>query len=48
MRICHADKLGEPMEVPEAPDALRYEYDEGGCIQTGPDFGCVHHEDTGR
>jgi hypothetical protein len=25
-------------------DGAWYSYDEGGCIETGPEFGCVHWE----
>ena len=29
----------------EVLDAMRYSYHEGGTFWTGPDFGCVHHEE---
>lgn len=48
MRICNSDKLGESMDVPsDTIDGLQYQYDEGGVIQTGPEFGCVHFTPKG-
>lgn len=49
---CTNPKLGEYCDVRErlgadyesASDTLEYEYNEGGSIFTGPDFGCVHFE----
>jgi hypothetical protein len=39
-------KLGESDTVDaKHDDVLLYGYDEGGRIYTGPEFGCVHHED---
>jgi hypothetical protein len=29
-------------------DMLMYSYFEGGTFFTGPDFGCVHHEQNGE
>lgn len=43
-RICACPKICEPMDYDGADDSLVYEYDEGGEISTGPDFGCIHHE----
>lgn len=45
MRICEHPKLGDPSTVTNDADALRYEHDEGGMIETGPEFGCIHFEE---
>lgn len=44
---CYHDKLAEYTGRGScAPDALIYPYDEGaGHFWTGPEFGCVHHEE---
>jgi hypothetical protein len=39
--ICDHPKLTEG--VPDE-DGLAYQYTEGGAIQTGPKFGCIHWE----
>jgi len=44
--LCSHPKLGDDMDVDKsAGDALWYEWAEGGGIYTGPNFGCVHHEE---
>ena len=45
-RQCMCDKLGECGEVEKGSDTLVYQYNEGGGIDTGPDFGCVHFQPT--
>lgn len=40
-RYCSHGKLHEARNY--EPDALVYDYDEGGGFWTGPQFGCVHH-----
>jgi hypothetical protein len=42
--ICRSEKLTENWGQEHGADMLLYEYDEGGGFWTGPDFGCVHHE----
>lgn len=49
-RPCNSSKIGEPYHLYKRStdkdlDILSYTYDEAGYILTGPDFGCVHHED---
>jgi hypothetical protein len=39
--ICNCTKVVEG--TPEQ-DGLGYQYEEGGHQQTGPKFGCIHHE----
>jgi hypothetical protein len=43
---CRCPLIGESALScnPGRTDVLNYPYDEGGVIETGPDFGCVHHE----
>jgi hypothetical protein len=43
---CKSEKLTEPAGHDDETDMLVYSYDEGGVFWTGPDFGCVHHEET--
>lgn len=45
LRICGHPKLSDLGFVSGHSDSLAYEYDEGGLILTGPEFGCVHHEE---
>jgi hypothetical protein len=42
--ICRSDKLIEDWGQGHGADMLVYPYSEGGSFWTGPDFGCVHHE----
>ena len=44
--ICHHPKLADLGAVRgQGPDVLGYEFDEGVAILTGPEFGCIHHEE---
>ena len=43
-RACHSPKLMPPDDAEYGTDTLLY-YDEGSKFWSGPDFGCVHHED---
>lgn len=44
---CHNDaKLTEDYGQGHGADMLVYPYSEGGRFWTGPDFGCVQHEDA--
>lgn len=42
-RACLNPKLAESNKK---NDELGYPYDEGGCITTGKDFGCIHHTEV--
>ena len=42
--ICRSDKITEDHWGRHGSDWLVYPYQEGGYFWTGPDFGCVHHE----
>lgn len=45
--ICGSDKIAEESCYNwqgHGADMLVYSYDEGGEFWTGPDFGCVHHQ----
>ena len=45
--FCESVKINESCgEETYAPDMLCYTYMEGGAFWTGPEFGCVHHEDA--
>ena len=44
MRVCQSSKVVETGPWDGEDDSLVYSYDEGGYFQTGPKFGCVHHE----
>ena len=48
--------IGEPLQLPSVggdhsydgtytADRMVYSYDEGGDFWTGPEFGCVHHQE---
>jgi hypothetical protein len=43
--ICRSSKLDEDQGQGHGADMLVYRYSEGGQFWTGPEFGCVHHED---
>ena len=46
-RECTSPKLGDRDSVPrDGEDLLRYQYGEGGGIETGPEFGCVHFAES--
>ena len=42
--ICGSAKLVEDYGQGHGADMLVYPYSEGGEFWTGPDFGCVNHE----
>lgn len=49
MKECRSPKLMESGDqyrngFENARDVLIYSYSEGGYFNTGPDFGCVHHQ----
>lgn len=46
--ICMSPKLMEATYDDDnyAPDTLVYPYQEDGDFWTGPEFGCVHHEEV--
>jgi hypothetical protein len=44
-RVCDSQKLIGGLYESES-GTLSYEYDEGGCFYTGPEFGCVHHAEA--
>jgi len=47
VRVCECGKITEPMNLNgSALDAMIYSYDESGWFWTGPEFGCVHHEEV--
>lgn len=41
---CQNPLIGEDVNTGGRMDAAMYPYSEGGCIFTGPEFGCVHFE----
>ncbi len=41
----NGDKIAEDDGQDYLSDMLIYEYSEGGRFWTGPEFGCVHHEE---
>ena len=42
--ICSSDKIVEDYGQGHGADMMVYPYAEGGEFWTGPDFGCVHHQ----
>jgi hypothetical protein len=43
---CECPKIREDWGGECGDDELVYDYSEGGGFQTGPNFGCVHHEEA--
>ena len=42
--ICQSNKITEYHEKEHGADCLVYSYQEDGYFWTGPDFGCLHHQ----
>jgi hypothetical protein len=42
--FCESEKITEDYGRGFGPDMLVYTYTEGGAFWTGPEFGCVLHE----
>ena len=45
-KICLHPNIGELPEQSEGKkDFLAYSYNEGGVMEAGEDFGCIHHSE---